>query len=295
MDEILIACGDVELLKKIVAQLPDDQFKPIATKKGQGILEKVRGRNVGIAIVHEQLADDTSLQLCRALNQLDPAPGIVFLAEDPPEDGPFDTAIRYPVPGPVIRNAIDRVRPGGDEGEDLDKWKEFYGEVKKRLNAVADQDYYEMLGLPSDAPHHAVVKAFDNVSLRYHPDRYKQHRDTRWGEALHDKINKLYTILTEAYQVLSNRKLRQRYDELRAGGGQKRMPPDELSAPESGPSSLTDAANSAKTRKFLEMAQTEIAKKNWEAALQNLEFAASMEPDNDRISQKIEDIETKQE
>ncbi|MFB6350223.1 MAG: J domain-containing protein [Bradymonadaceae bacterium] len=293
MDEILIACGDVELLKKIVAQVPDDQFKPIATKTGRGgIVDKVRGRDVGVALVHEHLADDASIALCRALQQLDSPPGIVFLAEAPPEDGPFDTAIRYPVPGPVLRNAIDRVRSADDDGEDLDKWKDFYGEVKERLDAVSEQDYYEMLRLPADAPHHAVVKAFDRVSLRYHPDRYKQFRDRRWGKALHKKTNKLYTILTEAYQVLSDRKLRQRYDELRAGGD-LRMPPDELSSPESGPSSLTEAANSAKTRKFLEMAQTEIAKKNWDAALQNLEFASSMEPDNGRISQKIDEIEAK--
>jgi len=293
MDEILIACGDVELLKQIVAQVPDDQFKPIATKTGEGIVDKIRGRDVGVALVHEQLADDTSPALCRGLQQLDPAPGVVFLAEQPPEEGPFDTAIRYPVPGPVVRNAIGRVRRADDDGEDLDEWKAFYGEIKQRLAAVSDQDYYEMLGLTPDAPHHAVVKAFDRVSLRYHPDRYKTYRDRPWGEALHKQINQLYTILTEAYQVLSDRELRQRYDELRAGG-QLRMPPDELSSPDSGPSSLTEAANSAKTRKFLEMAQTEIAKKNWDQALQNLEFAASMEPNNERLSQKIEEIEAKQ-
>ena len=293
MDEILIACGDVELLKQIVAELPDDEFKPIATKTGEGILDKIRGRNVGVALVHEHLADDSALALCRGLKQLDPAPGVVFLADPPPQEGPFDTAIRFPVPGPVLRNAIDRVRTDDEEGDDLDKWKAFYGEVKERLGKVSDQDYYQMLGLSPDAPHHAVVKSFDQVSLRYHPDRYKQFRDRRWGEALHEKINQLYTILTEAYQVLSDRQLRQRYDQLRAGGD-LRMPPDELSSPESGPSSLTEAANSAKARKFLGMAQTEIAKKNWEAALQNLEFAASMEPDNERISQKIEEIEAKQ-
>lgn len=293
MDEILIACGDVELLKEIVSQLPDETFKPIASKKGSGIVDKVRNRRVGVAVIHEQLADDTSRQLCRALQQLDDAPEILFLANDPPAEGPFDKAIKYPVPGPVFRNALEDVHAGDDDGEDLEKWKAFYGEVKKRLAELAEQDYYQMLDLPTDAPHHAVKKAFDQVSLRYHPDRYKQFRDRRWGEALYEKVNQLYTILTEAYQVLSDRELRQRYDELRAEG-QRRMPPDELSSPESGPSSLTDAANSAKTRRFLEMAQTEIAKTNWDAALQNLEFAASIEPDNDRISKKIDEIEAKQ-
>ena len=292
MKEILIACGDVELLKKIVGQLPDEDFKPIASKKGHGIVEKVRGRNVEAAIVHEQLQDGTSVQLCQQLRQLQNPPGILFLADAPPDDGPFDVAIRYPVPGPVFRNALRRVRSSEDDRDDLEKWKAFYKSVKKRLAKISSQDYYQMLGLGRDAGHREIVESFDRFSLRYHPDRYKQFKDRKWGEALHQKVSKLYTILTEAYQVLSDRKLRKRYDQLRAGG-ELRMPPEELSSPDTGPVSLTEAANSPQTRKYLKMAQTEIAKRNWQSALQNLQFASSVEPDNERISQKIAEIESK--
>lgn len=292
MEEILIACGDVELLKKIVGALPEGKYKPIATKTGEGIARKIAGRGVPVAIVHRQLQDDYAGQLCQELGALDRPPKVLLLAEDPPADGPFDRANKYPVPGPVLRNALKGVLQADEAGEDLDKWKAFYKEVKARLKKTPDQDYYQMLGLATDAPHHAIVDAFDKISLRYHPDRYKQYRDRKWGQALFEKVNQLYTILTEAYQVLSDRKLRSRYDRLRKKG-ERRMPADELSSPESGPESLTEAANSKQAKKYLKMAQTEIAKKNWQGALQNLQFASSIEPDNQLIAEKLDEIQAK--
>jgi hypothetical protein len=292
MEEILIACGDVERLRRIVADVPDDSYEPIATKTGRGIVDKLRGRGVGAAIVDGNLQDDYALELCRELQQLERPPGILFLDESPPEEGPFDRALAYPVPGPVLRNAVANIAPEDDEDLNLDEWKAFYKEAERRLARLSEQNYYEMLDVSEEADHHEIVDAFDRLSMRYHPDRYKQHRDRRWGRALHEQVSALYTVLTEAFEVLSDRKLRKRYDEVR-GEGQRRMPPDELSSRDSGPTSMTEAAHSAQTRRFLEMAQTEIAEENWEGARQNLEFARSIEPDNKRIAEKLEEIEAK--
>lgn len=291
MQQVLIACGDVSLLKRIVGALPDD-YEPIATKTGEGIADKLAGRDVPLAIVHEHLQDDAAVPLCQSLLRLDRPPAILFLAEDPPDEGPFHRAIRYPVPGPVLRNAIDDLVGDEEEGEDLEKWKAFYREVKKRVAALPDQDYYEMLGVDAGAPHHEIVEAYDRLSMRYHPDRYQQHRDEKWGQALHEKVGELYTMLTEAFQVLSDRKLRKRFDQLRSKG-EKRMPGDELADPDTGPTSLTDVAQTSQARKYLRMAQTEIAKENYRDALQNLEFAKSAEPGNEAIAEKIEEIEGK--
>lgn len=291
MTQALIACGDVSLLKRIVGDLPDE-FEPIASKTGEGIARKVEGRDVPLAIVHEQLQDGATTQLCRDLQRLEVPPAILLLADDPPDDGPFDRAIRYPVPGPVLRNAIQDLLETDDEEEDLEKWKAFYKEVKRRVAELPEEDYYELLGVAPDAPHHAIVEAYDRLSMRYHPDRYQQYRDEKWGRALHEKVGRLYTLLTEAFQVLSDRKLRKRYDQLR-DQGELRMPGDELSSPDTGPQSLTDFAETSQGRKYLRMAQTEIAKENYRDALQNLQFAASAEPANDAISEKIDEIEQK--
>ena len=127
MKEILIACGDVDLLKRIIADLPPNTFKPIATKRGAGIAAKLTGRNLRHAIVHATLADGTAGQLLQELQGLDPVPGVLLLTSDaPPKEGPFKAALRYPVPGPVLRNAIGQLAPDDDAEHDLERWRLFY-------------------------------------------------------------------------------------------------------------------------------------------------------------------------
>ncbi len=63
------------------------------------------------------------------------------------------------------------------------------------------QDYYEVLGVPRNASDEAIRKAFRKLAFQYHPDR---NRDPE-AEARFKEIN-------EAYQVLSDREKRSRYD-----------------------------------------------------------------------------------
>ncbi|MFB6262477.1 MAG: DnaJ domain-containing protein [Bradymonadaceae bacterium] len=290
MDEILVACGDIELLRRIVSDLPEGRFEPVATRTGRGMAEKIDDRRLPLAIVHEDLEDDGAVPLCISLQKLDPRPAVLFLADSPPDEGPFDRAVRYPVPGPVLRNAIDELLQPEDADEDVESWKAFYKEVAGRLERAEDQDYYELLGVAPDAPYDAVVEAFDDLSHRYHPDRYEHLRDRRWGQALHEHVQALYTLLTEAHRVLADRQLRKRYDRLRSRG-ELRLPSDELSSPDTGPESLAETAETSRGERFLEMAQTELAKENYRDALQNLKFASNVEPDNPYIDEKIDELE----
>lgn len=294
MREILIACGDVELLKKIIADLPPNQFKPIATKRGAGIAGKLSGRGVAEAIVHEQLADGATGQLLAELQQLSPAPKVLLLTQGkPPASGPFEIALRYPVPGPVLRNALKRLLPEQQDEQDLEKWRLFYRELKARRGEVESQSYYEILGIPRDAQHRTLVRAFDAASLRYHPDRYNQFRAERWGEAIYQETNALYKMMTEAYKILSERKLRARYDEA-LDAGQLRLSLEEVNnAKNAGPQSVVDLSENPMARKFLKLAHTDLASQRWSSALQNLKFAQSMESDNEAIAAKIAEIEAK--
>lgn len=294
MQEILIACGDVDLLKKIIADLPPNQYKPIATKRGAGIAAKLAGRGLTQAIVHVELADGTAGQLLKDLQGLSPVPSVLLLAtKAPPKDGPFEAAIRYPVPGPVLRNAIKRL--GGLQAveHDLEKWRIFYRELKGKTANLANQSYYQVMGLKPGAPHNELKAAFDYASLRYHPDRYNQYRSEKWGEAIYQETNTLYKVMTEAYFILSDRKLRQRYDEV-LQEGQLRISSEEAnSAKKSGPASVVDLSDNPMAKKFLKLAQTDIAAKSWQSALQNLRFALSMESSNEGIKAKIAEIEAK--
>lgn len=290
MKEILVACGDVELLKKILSELPRDTFKPIATKKGGGTAQKVANRQLAGAVVHRDLADGTAEQLLQQLRAQAPTMPILLLTPgDPPAKGPFDRALRYPIPGPVLRNALKPMMKAGDQGQDKDRWRAFYKEVKKRLGAAPKQSYYGVLGVEDGAPHHRLVKAFDKLSMRYHPDRYSQFRDEKWGRKLHDKVNALYKLMTEAYGVVSDRRLRKKYEEALADG-KLRLDPEEANPTDQGPRSLDELANTPKARRFLKMAQSDIAKGAHDAAVQNLQFALSMEPDNAAIQKRLEEL-----
>lgn len=292
MSNVLIACGDVDTLRDIAADLPDD-LEPVATKTATDITDAVSERDIRLAIIHEHLADGSGLPLARQLRSLPDPPNILWLTDtSPPDDGPFDRAIRYPVPGPVLRNAIDGLRESADSDPDLETWKTFYKEVKHRVSHLDNQSYYEMLGLASDAPHDAIVEAFDRLSLRYHPDRYARHRDKQWGRALHDLTKQLYTELTEAHRILTDRSLRRAYDKQLNHSGNLRL--DQSSSPhrDRGPTALTELSSNPRAQKFLKMAQTKLANNEFRDALQNLEFAASIDT-SPELDSKIDEIRQK--
>ena len=66
------------------------------------------------------------------------------------------------------------------------------------------RDYYEVLGVSRDADERTIQRAFQQLALRYHPDRNKEpDAEARFKE------------IAEAYAVLSDPEKRARYD---AGG-----------------------------------------------------------------------------
>src|SRR3954464_13533080 len=78
--------------------------------------------------------------------------------------------------------------------------------------STAERDYYEVLGVPRDAPEQEIKKAFRRLARRLHPDVSEEpDAEARFRE------------VSEAYEVLSNAETRQLYDGfghagLRSGG-----------------------------------------------------------------------------
>src|SRR5215216_7586654 len=78
--------------------------------------------------------------------------------------------------------------------------------------ATTERDYYEVLGVPRDAPEQEIKKAFRRLARRLHPDVSEEpDSEARFRE------------VSEAYEVLSNTETRQLYDRyghagLRSGG-----------------------------------------------------------------------------
>ena len=63
------------------------------------------------------------------------------------------------------------------------------------------KDYYEILGVSRDADASAIKSAYRKLARKYHPDVNK----TKEAEEKFKEIN-------EAYEVLSDKQKRQRYD-----------------------------------------------------------------------------------
>jgi curved DNA-binding protein len=84
--------------------------------------------------------------------------------------------------------------------------------------AVQYKDYYQTLGVPRTAPDAEIKKSFRKLAREYHPDVAK---DKKKSEEKFKEIN-------EAYEVLSDKDQRKKYDELGANwksGAEFRPPP----------------------------------------------------------------------
>lgn len=68
---------------------------------------------------------------------------------------------------------------------------------------LAEEDYYEILGVPRDASERQIKKAFHKLAMKYHPDRNKSpNAEAKFRE------------IAEAYETLSDDKRRREYDQM---------------------------------------------------------------------------------
>jgi curved DNA-binding protein CbpA len=68
-----------------------------------------------------------------------------------------------------------------------------------------NRNFYEILGIKSDAKADEISKAYRKLVLKFHPDRFSDPLEKK-------KMEETLKEITEAYNTLSNWKLRQEYD-----------------------------------------------------------------------------------
>jgi curved DNA-binding protein CbpA len=152
-----------------------------------------------------------------------------------------------------------------------------------RIAVLADHldevDYYTLLEIDPAADTDTVRDAFHRFALRFHPD---QHVDdpSRQRRAL-----AIFKRGSEAYRVLAQKTLRERYDAVRVTGA-KRLPHDRMQLPadESREVEMPQAA-----RAFWESAVAAYDKGDFGGARMHLALAAARgdNPKFDELAKKI--------
>jgi len=82
-------------------------------------------------------------------------------------------------------------------------------DVARKLHFATSADYYDILGLTRQASTAEIKSAYYNLAKKYHPDRHHQ-RDTA---DLRPKLERLFALITQAYDTLSQPAERAAYDE----------------------------------------------------------------------------------
>lgn len=82
-----------------------------------------------------------------------------------------------------------------------------------KLKDMAKRDYYEVLDVPKDASEDEIKKAYRKLAIKFHPDRQNGKSDKEKKEA-----EEKFKEATEAYEVLSNKDKRAKYDQFGFAG-----------------------------------------------------------------------------
>jgi DnaJ family protein C protein 3 len=78
-------------------------------------------------------------------------------------------------------------------------------EAHTLLRRSKTKDYYKVLGVSHDAGEREIKRAYRKLTKQYHPDKYR-------GDLTPDEVQKKQSSINEAYEVLSNPELKQRFD-----------------------------------------------------------------------------------
>lgn len=78
-------------------------------------------------------------------------------------------------------------------------------EAHTLLRRSKTKDYYKVLGISRDASEREIKKAYRKMTKLYHPDKYR-------GDLSKEEVEKKMASINEAYEVLSNPELKERFD-----------------------------------------------------------------------------------
>lgn len=286
---VLIVAAEDEVLSAVSQALPQERFAPLATRSWAAVTESLGVIPLAAAIVHYVIEDADAVAFCsglRAMPKYVNLPIVLLLpgvGRLPRPDEPFDAAISFPVAPPVLVDNVIKVMAKHDEKlrRAISNLK---AEVAWRVSEIEDKTYYEILEVTTSTGYDDIVKAYDRFSLRFHPDRLRLLPDEDDTKIL---AKKFYVHVTEAYQVLTNTRKRKLYDAALAKGV-FRFDPAMLAAQKR---NVVDHAELASSKRYLRLAEQQLARGDRESALMMVRMALNAEPENRHIGRYLEKLE----
>ena len=198
-----------------------------------------------------------------------------------PEGTAFDGTLKFPIANRILVSNVRRgIRTKMASRADF---RPLQAEIDVRCISLETQTFYEVLDVPADAPLDDITVAYDQLSLRYHPDRLR-----RLDPLSRESAMQLYLRIGKGYQTLRDVNDRMRYDHALTRG----MPVEELRHSSDGPRALEDYSEIAGAKKYLKLAHKAISAKSPRLALPHLKFALTLDEGNLLIVRKIEEIES---
>jgi curved DNA-binding protein CbpA len=126
-----------------------------------------------------------------------------------PPTAPPRAAAATPSPPPPQTRPPSNPPPAAASSPELEAQR---SEIKRRAEDTSTS-YYEVLGVPTDAPPAAIQSAFFQLAKSWHPDRLPADlADVR------ELATRVFARMSEAHQVLSDAERRREYDAKSAGG-----------------------------------------------------------------------------
>jgi tetratricopeptide (TPR) repeat protein len=110
-----------------------------------------------------------------------------------------------------VRINIERLVQEGSKRRDKVKMEEeesFSLEITDIHKKIDKLSYYEILGLLMDASSPEIKKAYMYMVQKFHPDRHRFLSD----HTMEKKLTQIFSYINEAYQILSNKTERAKYD-----------------------------------------------------------------------------------
>jgi hypothetical protein len=287
---VLVVAALDEHLAAIGEEIPDDRYAPLAARSWASVEAFLGDRPLAAAVIHYKLADVGAIEFARRLRArpgLAELPIVLLLpsvgrAAQPGE--PFDIAIRFPCGPGVLADNLAKVMAASDEAvrAAVDDLKV---ELGQRLVGIDKKTYYEVLDVDREARRDEIIDAYDRFSLRFHPDRIKYHLAAEDAQT-QEQARNFYLLVTEAYQTLLDPAKRKRYDrELKAG--RLRFDPSLYQTIDD----LSKVTNVENAKRYLRLAQKELDRGDKAAASVFFKMAQAVDPENDEIRQRLEDLE----